>query len=166
MQTLDHNGVKLAREGRRCDPFDYSTKLLITVDDYNKYIEQEFRRVKSTSDNSKYWITVSREVGKLYADDKLDRLNKCGSKTLKKFRSIGVFTVYDLAILPKDDCFSVPGISIKLMESMLQQVSEASTETSPPVVDHRKAANPYLSKFGPDVWEEKIRGSQTFANAI
>ena len=74
VQPLDHNGVKLAREGRRCDPFDYSTKLLITIDDFNKYIEQEFRRVKSTSDNSKYWITVSREVGKLYADDKLDRL--------------------------------------------------------------------------------------------
>ena len=49
---------------------------------------------------------------------------------------------------------------------MLQHVLGASTETSPSNVDHRKAANPYLSKFGPDVWEEKNRGSQTFSNAI
>ena len=71
---------------------------------------------------------------------------------------VGIFTVYDLAIVPEKDSFSVTDISIKLMNSMLQQVSVASTETSPPNVDLRKAANPYLSKFGPDVWEEKLRG--------
>ena len=44
-------------EGKRCKVFDYTSKQILTIQDYDKRIDDEIRRVKGLSSNHLQWVT-------------------------------------------------------------------------------------------------------------
>ena len=55
--------------GRVCRPFDYSGKTILSIDDYDKQVQEEFRQVCQLSDKTKTWITKNRDPQDLFFND-------------------------------------------------------------------------------------------------
>ena len=84
---IDQDGNYLPQVGKRCQLFDYSGKLLVSQDDFNLRMEQEFRRVKSLSGTSNhYWIENSIEKGTILCNDPVSRLPTIGKKWEKNYK--------------------------------------------------------------------------------
>ena len=166
---LDPDGNALPVEGRRCVPFDYTGKVIISIPDYEKGVASEIARVKKLSANSRFWVSYPREKGKLYEDDLLRKLNKCGSVSEAKLNVIGLMNVGDVKKLKEEAIkhIALPkGISktnFRLMWEHAQQ--DTIPGVAPLTVDHRQAPNPYLSKYGQD-WEKYIKKSATFSTSV
>ena len=77
---LTQDSTTLPNEGRRCHPFNYTSKVLISIDDYKKLKKVEFNRVRSLSNRVGIWIESSRIAGKLYCNDPLNKLKGVGKK--------------------------------------------------------------------------------------
>ena len=151
--------------GKRCLPFDYSEKVLLSVSDYEKKMEAEFRRVKSLSAKTGYWIESTREEGKLYCDDKVTVLKKAGKKVGQKLENAQFTVLSDLKKVTDPDAVTVDGITKKSFRSLWEQAQLSSVDASPQPIDHRKSPNPYQSKFG-DRWEDHLKKSSTFSASI
>ena len=52
-----------------------------------------------------------------------------------------------------------------MFDSIITKVRTASTETNK-TVDHRKADNPYLSKFGEDNWMNALKNLSKMSNLV
>ena len=55
--------VEDKQEGRRCTPFDYTGKTVVTIGDYQQLIEKEIRRVKNLKSGGLGWVNSVREPG-------------------------------------------------------------------------------------------------------
>ena len=162
-KTFD--GEYLPPKGRRCEPYDYSGKLLLSLTDYENKMSAEFRRVKSLSNRVGYWVQGTREEDKLYLDDLLSKLKKVGKVTSKKMSDNGFICVADMKKIVDPDSISVDGISKAAMKNIWEQTQQAIDSNVPPSKDHRLEENPYLSKFGDD-WEVYLRKSSAFSSSI
>ena len=151
--------------GRVCRPFDYSGKTILSIDDYDKQIEQEFRRVRQLSDNTKTWITKNRNPQDLYLDDPLSLLGKVGKKTQTKLEDAGIKCVGDLKKYKPEDLKNVPGMSEKTLTFIWSQCQLALDRNAPPVTDHRKSPNPYKSKYGED-WRAKLKACPSLSSYV
>ena len=166
VQPVDTNGLDLPCEGRRCELFDYTSKTLISITDYKKMVASEIARVRKCPSTSKKWIEKRREDEKVYACEKVDRLKKCGNVTKKKLGTIGIVTVRDMQNVPNPEDIVLPqGLTRATFVAVWQKAKEAETEDAPSPLDHRKATNPYVSKYGED-WEKHIKKSPTLLNSV
>ena len=161
---LDPDGRDLPVEGRRANLFDYSGKVLISLADFEKMKGIEFARVRKSGPTK--WVTRTSNPELVYASECVKRLSKCGEATRKKLEKVGIKIVRDLQNVPDPNTFSLPqGLSKKTFEVIWQKAQEASTEDLPPPIDHRKALNPYESKFG-EGWLSYLKKSPTFSSSI
>ena len=151
--------------GKRCLPFDYSEKVLLSVSDYEKKMEAEFRRIKSLSAKTGYWIESTREEGKLYCDDKVTVLKKVGKKVGQKLENAQFTVLSDLKKVTDPDAVTVDGITKKSFRSLWEQAQLSSVDASPQPIDHRKSPNPYQSKFG-DRWEDHLKNQVPSAHQL
>ena len=163
---VDENGNELEQQGRRCELFDYSGKLLVSPDDWQLKMEQEFRRVKSlSSSRNHYWIENTAPKGTIFCDSPVKTLPKIGKKTADKLLQQGIKCVGDLRDKTDDFIKRLDGITPKIFDSIITKVRTASTETNK-TVDHRKADNPYLSKFGEENWMNALKNSSKMSNLV
>ena len=80
---LDPDGTTLPAEGRRCHPYDYSSKMMISVNDYKRMTKLEFDRVKSLKCRNGYWTSSNRDQNiKYYSNDPVIMLRGVGKKLL------------------------------------------------------------------------------------
>ena len=163
---LDDDGCRMDSVGRRCKLFSYTGKVLISLSDYQKMKSIEIDRVRKHTSASSKWIEKRREEGKVYANEKVTKLKKCGNVTARKLKTVGIETVQHLKDIPDPDCFVLPtGLPKSTFKLVWTHAKEASCEDVPEDLDHRKEANPYLSRYGND-WETHIKKSPTFNNSV
>lgn len=125
-------------------------------------IANEIRRVKTCSSRTTKWIDRRSSDDKVYGNDLVEKLKKCGNQTKKKLLTVGIERVSDLKQIDNPDNFILPpGLTRNTFKSVWQYAQEAETEPRPLPKDHRKAANPYESKYGSD-WKKYILKSPTF----
>ena len=70
----------------------------------------------------------------------------------------GIKTIKDLKQLTDDDAKKIEGIGWKVLTKFRQEAHQASSDTPPPFIDHRRASNPYQSRYGNE-WEAKLKNS-------
>ena len=163
---LDRDGCVEQSVGRRCNLFDYTSKVLISLLDYKKMKLIEISRVKRCTSASTKWIEKTREEGRVYANENVIKLKKCGNKTSKRLATVGIVTVADLKNVPDPNLFVLPeGLPRTTFKVVWKHAQDASSEDVPQDIDHRRAANPYLSKYGVG-WEAHIKKSPTFVNSV
>ena len=91
---LDPDGTTLPAEGRRCHPYDYSSKMMISVNDYKRMTKLEFDRVKSLKCRNGYWISSNRDQNiKYYSNDPVIMLKGVGKKASQQLKEIGITTI-------------------------------------------------------------------------
>ena len=157
VMPLAPDGTTLQCEGKRCYPFNYSTKVLISIDDYKKMKRIEINRVKNLSGRMGFWVESNRDAGMLYQNDPVSLMKGVGKKTVEKLESIGIKTVRDLKKISNPKDVKIPdGISINKITSLWDQASKAVEVDCPPDIDHRKEDNPYKSKFGKK-WKNHLK---------
>ena len=161
IQPIDSNGNNLPPEGMSCQIFDYSGKTIISLNDFEKFKKQEFQRISTLSDKTKNWIHDPRNPQDLYDDDDLLRLDRVGKRTKEKLLLANISSVGDL----KRNNQPVPGISDTSLQFLRDQAQLAKDEKAPTKIDHRKAANPYQSRYG-DEWETVLKKSSYFSSQV
>ena len=79
---------------------------------------------------------------------------------------MGIVTVRDMQNIPNPESFVLPqGLTRATFVAVWQKAKEAESEDVPSPLDHRKATNPYISKYGED-WEKHIKKSPTLTNSV
>ena len=151
----------LRDKGKTCSVFDYSGKTIITLNDYEKLKKQEFHRISTLSDKSKHWIHDPRNPQDLFQDDDLLRLDKVGKKTKEKLENANIRCVGDL----KRNNQPVPGITRASLQFLRDQAQLSRDENAPLKIDHRKAPNPYMSRYGTN-WENVLKQSSHFSSYV
>ena len=132
--------------GRVCRPFTYSGKTILSIDDFQKQMKNEFERVRHLSTKIKTWTMTNRDPQDIFKNDPLSVLDKVEKKAEKTLKEIGVRNVRDL----------------KRMKAQELSVSEKNLRffgpNAPASTDHCQALNPYESKYGPE-WLDHLKAS-------
>ena len=163
---LDQDGTSLPSIGVRCVPFNYTSKVMIGLDDYKRLIKMEINRVKSLSGRQDHWVESARDANTVYRNDPVSCLKGVGKQTSEVLQTIGIQTIDDLRRMTSVDDVILPGkISKMKLMKYWNDAKLAVDKDAPPVIDHRKHANPYQSKFGDD-WGKKIQLSSTFCHSM
>ena len=167
VQPLDQDGIPMPSTGRRCCPFDYTSKVMIGIPDYERLKKVEFQRIKSLKGTNGYWYESSRDPAILYyQNDPIKMLKGVGKKTAEMLESIGIKTVGDLkAIQSPTDIKELPSrLSVHKLTKFISEAQKASDQDAPAGIDHRISPNPYKSKFGTE-WEKQLKSSVTFSHS-
>jgi hypothetical protein len=139
-------------EGRRCETFNYSAKILITITAEEKMIAEEINRVRGLKSDGQWVEKRIRLPGQLYENDSVMAMGNITEKTATKLKRYGIITVLDMKMLTqtessailKDTEFRVSDGQIKEWHEAAQQANEGSVP-SRIRKDHRKDETPYLS---------------------
>ena len=120
------DGTPLPSVGRRCHPFNYTSKVLIGFDDFEKMKKTEISRVKSLSSNKLgFWLESGKEPGKFYRDNNFKVLKSCGKKAKEKLHTLGINTFGDLMDISDIENHPVPEKMIfKAFKNHWDQVKE------------------------------------------
>ena len=143
--------------------FNYSGRYLISIKDATKLRKEQISKVKSqTSTGDKnIWIDTQRVPNTLYKDDSLQELDGIADAKEKLFKNVGINNMGDLKVLSEDDLkLMVANPDFKISLRMLREYHHYSQVcldvNAPPIIDHRKADNPYLSKYGEKTYEAEL----------
>ena len=163
---LSPDGTALSPIGRRCHPFDYSSKVMISIDDYQRMKTIEINRVKSLKGRNGYWISSSRDKDiKYYNDDPVLFLKGVGKKASQLLQEIGIKTIGELKSIKINEIDNLPkGLNESKLTKFRNEAQLASNHDAPKTIDHRVSSNPYESKFGAD-WEKHLQSSPTFSHS-
>jgi hypothetical protein len=157
--VVEKNGEEIA--GRACDPFVYSSKVMITIKDRNKKRLLEMNRVKSLATGGRHWVVDNRVEGTLYRNDPVTKLKGCGSVIKRKFKANGIELLGQLCELDEDGVLAIVNASpeLSLTKRQVSIFKEMATdvidEDAPGVMDYRNESNPYLARFGENQWENE-----------
>ena len=108
------------------------------------------------------WIQEDPSAkGNLYQDDTLDKLKGIGKTTMKKLNECGIRFIIDLRKIEENEAEKISkesGISLKRVIDYIAMAKTSLTTNRPGAIDHRKAPNPYQSRYSNE-WREKIETS-------
>ena len=161
--------------GLRIPLFDYTEQMIIAEKDWKKKQNEAMSYIKSLA-NGGQWVQDCREGRMFEDDDDLTLVKGLGKKIEPKLKEEGIS---DLKILfeslsnpaRRDHLIvAISGLSSKKADKWLQILTDAPllSGTCPPKIDHRKATNPYISRFSPDLnlppgeeqqWEKEMAKS-------
>jgi len=153
--------------------FDYSKTTIVTHKDYDNAFWGVVKAAKNASETSEF-VESNREEGKLYETDpliKIRHVNRNGNSDItipKKLRDVlegkqyNVKTVGDLR-----DYFQLQPPRWKHFlkynkgmseERFIGAINDAkdSLPGEPTLIDHRLRTNPYIAKYGPSQWKQKV----------
>jgi hypothetical protein len=154
-------------QGRRCMPYCYTGKTVVTIAVYNELMESEMRRVKSLKDGGPGWVQSFREPGVIYEAETLAavKVTGMGKKTLEQLASTNIVTVGELKKATINQMQTIAKnkdnkLTSKALAHLQAHVQNAVPGDVPDTafVDHRKANNPYLSRYG-DAWKDEIKST-------
>jgi hypothetical protein len=115
----------------------------------------------------------NREEGQLFLDDLVGKVNGIGDSIAKKLQDVGITTIADLKNMTEQQLNETAaaklgrGMSLQTLKQY-QAVASTSQINTPPklVTNHRKEANPYLGRFGHQLWEKEIDQSVTLRSSL
>jgi hypothetical protein len=114
----------------------------------------------------------ARLPGQLWEDDCITTMNDIANITKTKFVKYGICTVLDMKQLIPEQISVVLGekeflVSEQKLKKWQEAAEQANTGSVPSRVsmDHRKEANPYLSRYGP-TWKDEIRKCSAMVGCI
>ena len=167
---LSDDGTPLPSVGKRCTPYNYTSKVIVSVDDYHKLMNIEFQRVKSLKGRTGFWVQSNRDPNILYyQNDPVSKMKGVGKKTTEVLEQVGVKTVGDLKRFESPTEIERLLLNKRISRAKLTKLWTDSRQVvdndAPPDIDHRISPNPYKSKFGDESWEENLQKSATFCHS-
>ena len=147
--------------GKRCKTFSYTGCWVHHIGVYNdEFIPKAIRTVKAKG-SEKRWVTGTREKtgGDLYQGDCITRIKGISKAKQQKLAEVGIRKVADFNFTDKETYEKVLRIN-GIGKGSLQKFQQLSREAKAGCyqsqrVDHRKAANPYQSRY-PETWKQEI----------
>ena len=140
-----------------------------------KRIEEEIRRIKQLKPRVPWVVSCEHDYDLLYDEDTLHFMKLFSKPAIERMRKErGVSKVKDLKQFEKMsnkevvENLKVQGVSIEKLRNAIKDSIHCLPGSRPPLttIDHRKAANPYLSLYGEDQWLDKIRNSTTLRKVV
>jgi predicted flap endonuclease-1-like 5' DNA nuclease len=152
--------------------YDYSGKILISLDDRKIKRNEEINRVKNLKGGAP-WVISNREEGQLFLDDKVGEVNGIGDSVTSRLQTVGITTIADLKNMTEQKVRDIAGkklgrgMSLQMLKQY-QAVASTSEISAPPdlVTNYRKEENPYLARFGDQSWEKEIDKSITLRSSL
>ncbi|ETV79113.1 hypothetical protein H257_07849 [Aphanomyces astaci] len=160
-----------AKVGRRCTPFVYSGQWILTIEEMDRHINAEVRRVQALPGVSSPWVTGHRSTNDgIFENDCASRLKGIGKKLLDELAKVGITTVQDIANIPSEEIPGIVaqlhGISLRSMQKFKHTAQTANHGSYVPrLVDHKKTDNPYESLFG-TTWRDQIVKSTGMKSSV
>jgi hypothetical protein len=149
--------------GKRLVPYVYSGKIIVTISDFNKKVKDECDRVRNLkSEKLGFWIQDGREKGRRYRNDSVVKLTGIAEATQVKLDNNGIKTLGDLNNLNDLEVSAnakSAGLVVSKMIKRREYAANCVDEDSPERTDHRKANNPYISKYGEADWKQSCAKS-------
>ena len=142
---------------KRLPPFVYSGKLLLTINDYQRKVNEEIVRIKGLKNPAAggWLVPAPGTENKIYFDDPVSKLEGCGKVMEKHLNAGGITCVGDLLSVAEDD--EIDKVTKKALKALIQNARSCEHETRPEMIDYTKAKNPYLERYGEEEWESKIK---------
>ena len=144
-----------------CKTFVYSRKKLISMTDFEKKFQNKIARVKGLKGGHTLgWVKVPfRTQDKLYLDDPITMVKKCGLATACKLNELNVRLIMDLCVQENKNVLQVQlKIPSPPFKAMLDHVTSAEPSNRPNKIYYQKTSNPYESRYGPD-WHIELKKS-------
>ena len=143
--------------GTRLPAYSYTSKTVITFNDRDKYRKIQINLVRASGGIDK-WVDDQRAAGgTVYQNDPIVKLKGIGDTHNGRLTALGITLVGQLRDLDDLQMDTLIGRNPRLKKEKLQEfrlsAQACRMEDVPESKDHRKEANPYLSKYGDDDWE-------------
>jgi hypothetical protein len=153
-------------KGILCKEFVYTGQMIVVESQYKKYIEEEIKRVKNNSKGGAYWIHNRRD-GRVWSDDPVDMAEHVGNKMKEKLHLNQLLTVGQIAALADEEIRTIAKqadarkrIGFTTLRKIRDKIEISDDpKPDPMVLNHTKAENPYLSKFGEADWKSRVQQS-------
>ena len=147
----------------------YTERRIVSIKAWTALWASEIKRVKELGKNGFWCGGVGTEEEQFYPSSKLSTLPFCSQEKEKSTEEIGYKCLGDLIPMTPEDkkkILSVKGIGKKTIAKWEQklldiQVEPAGGMDAETPTDHRLEDNPYHSKWGEKIGEEKLRKSVT-----
>ena len=159
-------------EGRRCEPFDYTEKVVVSNADWNKLVQNEIQRVKNLTGDChghKGPWAVSKRDGKIYEDDNSNKIKGIGKNASSILATVGILKVKDLKKMQDEEIKRISkdtkGLGFKSLTWFVAQSRDSLPGCCPPTEDYTTHPNPYRSLFKDD-WENKVSNSSTCNKSV
>jgi hypothetical protein len=168
-------GVAATKSSEDSDPvgvcmlaYDYSGKTLISLKERIVRKREERTWVHNLK-GGLTWVVSNREEGQLFPDDLVDKVNGIGQSIARKLQGVGITTIADLKNITEHKLSETAaakvgrGMPLQTLKQYQAVASSTSEITTFPnfVTIHRKEANPYLARYGHELWEKEIDQSIT-----
>ena len=142
-------------DGLHIPAFEYTEQTIIAEKDWKKKQSEAMAYIRSLTANGGQWVQDCRD-GRLFEDDvDLTLVKGLGKVMQTKLNGGGITCLKNLFEMlsdpPRRDHIitTTAGLSNKKADKWLQILTDTSLlpGTCPPNIDHRRAANPYTSRF-------------------
>ena len=151
--------------GVRLDGYDYTSKNIITLGMYEEKKIYGFKFIQTMSDSvalKKGWMgTVISNSKDIFLEDSITCLKGIGPAMGAKFLKGNIRKIKELIACKGAQFLSLSeatGITVQRLTNIQTTANETVVEGSrcQQQFDHRIASNPFLSRYGPDKWEDKF----------
>lgn len=142
--------------GRRGLVFSYTGKWITTIPTHAKYRKEQMGIIKKSAGTGG-WTESGRNAGELFMEDSVCEVKGIGARKVELLRTrLGITTVKELSEIDDieidDHCGQNTGLTCKWVKRKRDICKKAQPGPYPPDIQHHKADNPYLSRYGED-WE-------------
>jgi hypothetical protein len=94
-------------DGRRCAPFDYSAKNLITITREEKLIKEELKRVRALNTEGQWVEKRTHLPGRLFENDSVMVLDKIAGKTAERLSKHGIKKLLDMKMITASEISAI-----------------------------------------------------------
>jgi len=149
--------------GHRLPTFNYTGCWVHSIGIYQDvHVRAQIGRIKTGG--ARGWTEGARPAtgGPLYKQDTITRMPGISAKTQEKLNAVGINVVEDFCRSASDEpmqraVLAIPRLGKKRLKKWQRLAAAAEDgEYTSVFVDHRRAENPYLSRYGDDDWETAI----------
>jgi hypothetical protein len=151
-------------EGCHCATFDYFAKNLITIMGEEKLIKEDLKRVRELKTEGQWVKKRTHLPGRLFENDSVMVLDKIAEKTTERLSKHGIKTLLDMKMIIASEISAIMAdkknrVSENTLRDWRAKTEQANQGSTPVRIrrDHRENDNPYLLRYGPDLWMTKIR---------
>ena len=131
--------------GKRCLVFDYTEKKIVTINAYKKEMRNKFARIRKLTSSLSPWAEKIK-TDKIWLYESVGKLKGIGKQGEVKMNEINVYTIADFQRYVRS--YGLPKLSIHGLGQIYDHALVALPGKPPPSIkDHRKARNPYYSRY-------------------
>ena len=146
--------------GKRCLVFDYTEKKIITIDAYKKEMRNELERIGDITSYLSQWVEKIKS-DKIWLCESVGKIKGIGKQGEVKMNDINVHTIADFQRYVQS--YGLPKLSIRGLGQIYKHALVAlPRKPTPSVKDHRKARNPYYSRYG-ERWVDRLKTSSSMS---